>query len=143
MATARRRLRRQAAVPFSSPARLPCQAVASPPSVDGLRNHARLRPRVTVVEGADADPSLQEALSALRSLVDAIGDYFEQVLQPLAPHVGRHALHAFILETRREVDELAACHTVGDGYLESLTITEPDDNTISLEVEGWFGGAVE
>ena len=111
-------------------------------AIDDLRNHARLRPRVTVLEGADADPSLQEALSALRSLFDAIGDYLEQILQPLAPHVGRHALHAFILETRREVDELAACCMDGEGYVEVLTITEPDDNAISLEVEACFGGAV-
>lgn len=110
-------------------------------AIDDLRNHARLRPRATVLEGADADRSLQEALSALRSLFDTIGDYLEQVLQPLTPHVGRHALHAFILETRHEVDELAACHTVGNGYVEALTITEPDDNAISLEVEGCFGGA--
>ena len=109
-------------------------------AIDALRNHARLRPRVTVVEGAEADRSLQEALSALQSLFDAIGDYLEQVLQPLATHVGRHALHAFILETRREVDELAACHTVGEGYVEALTITEPDDNAISLEVEASLGG---
>ena len=112
-------------------------------AIDDLRNHARLRPRVTVLEGAGADRSLQEALSALRSLFDAIGDYLEQVLEPLAPRIGHHALHAFILETRREVDELAACHTVGEGYVEVLTITQPDDDTVSLEVEGWFGGAVE
>ena len=112
-------------------------------AIEALRNHARLRPRVTVVEGADADRSLQEALSALRSLFDAIGDYLEQVLQPLAPRIGRHALQTFIHETRHEVDELAACHTVGEGYVEALTITEPDDNTVSLEIEAWFGGAVE
>lgn len=108
-------------------------------AIDDLRNHARLRPRVAVVESADADRSLQEALSALRSLFDSIGDYLEQVLQPLAPHVGRHALQAFIHETRREVDELAACHTVGDVYVESLTISETDGKAISLEVEGALG----
>ena len=109
-------------------------------AIDDLRKAACLRPRVTVVEGAEADRSLQEALSALQCLLDSIRDYLEQVLQPLNPNVGRHALHAFILETRREVDELAACHAVGERYIEVLTITESDDNAISLEVEASLGG---
>lgn len=108
----------------------------------GLRNHARLRPLVTIVQGADADGSLQGALSALQELSDSIGDCLERVLQPLTLLVDRDAIHAFILETRRQVDDLAACHAVGDPYVEALTVTDADGKSVSLEVEGFLGTAV-
>ena len=108
-----------------------------------LRNHARRRPRLTVVEGAGANASLQQALSPLQELSDLLGDYLQHVLQLLTLPVGRHAIHAIILETRRAVDELAGRHTAGDVYVEELTVTESDDKAISLEVEGWLGAAVE
>ena len=108
-------------------------------AINDLRKAAYFRPCVTIVEGAQADGSLQDALSALQGLSASLGDYLEQVLQPLALPISRDAIRAFILETRCEVDELAACRTVGDKYVESLSVTESDDKAISLEVEGWLG----
>lgn len=108
-----------------------------------LRNHARLRPHVAIVQGAQVDRPLQGALLALRELSDSIADYLEQVLWPFPPYIGRRAVHAFILETRREARQLAACHTPGDVYVEALTVTDPDDKAVNLEVEGRFGAAVE
>lgn len=107
-------------------------------AIDHLRNDARLRPRVTGTNRA-ATRLVNEALSALQELYALFGDYLEQALQPLEPFIGRDAIHAFVLETRAEVDELAACHTVGNVYVESLTITEPGDEAISLEVEAALG----
>ena len=109
-------------------------------AIDHLRNDARLRPRITVTDRA-ATRLVNEALSALQELYALFGDYLEQALQPLEPLIGRDAIHAFVLETRAEVDELAACHTVGDVYVECLTITEPDDKAIRLEVEAALGVA--
>ena len=113
------------------------------PAINHLRKATCLRPRMTIVEGAVADGSLQEALSALQELSDSLGDYLEQVLQPLSPRIGRHAIHAFILETRREADDLAACRAEGDVYVETLAVTESEDKATSLEVEGWLGAAVK
>ena len=104
-----------------------------------LRNAARHQPRLTITDHAAADRFLAQALSALHGLYASFGSYLEHALQPLEPHVTRQAIRAFVLETRAELDELAACHTVGNVYAESLTITEPDDNAISLEVEGYLG----
>ena len=111
-------------------------------AINDLPKVVCLRPRVTIPQGAQADGSLQEALSALRGLSDLIDNCLEQFLQPLALRIGRHAVRTFILEIRREVDELAACQTVGDVYVESLTIAEPGDKPIRLEVEGFLGIAV-
>ena len=108
-----------------------------------LRKAACLRPHVTIVKGAESDGFLQEALSALQELSAELGDYLEQVLQPLAPRIGHRAVQAFVLETRHEVDELAACHTLGDVYVETLAVTEPGDKATSLEVEGWLGAPVK
>jgi len=104
-----------------------------------LREAARLGPRVTVLAGADAEDSLQDALTALQAFAASLSDYLDLVLQPLTLPISRDAIHAFILETRREVDELSACWAVGDGYVEELTVTESEDKAISLEVEGWLG----
>lgn len=104
-----------------------------------LRSHARLTPHVSIVQGARTDPSLQGALSALRELSDLTGDFLERVLWPLVPHMGRHAVQSVILQTRREVRRLAACHTLGDVYAESLAITRPHDRSISFQVEGSTG----
>ena len=72
-------------------------------------------------------------------LFAALGPYLEHALQPLAQHISRDAMRAFILETRRELHDLAACRTVGGVYAESLTITKPGDNASSLEVGGYLG----
>ena len=109
-------------------------------AIDALRRDARLRPRVTATDRA-ASRLVNEALSALQALYALFGSYLEHALQPLEPHISREAVRAFILETRDEVDALAACHTAGDVYLESLTITAPGDSPISLEVEASLGAA--
>ena len=103
------------------------------------RTAARLRPRVTLTDSAEIDRLMGDTRSALHGLFAALGAYLEHALQALEPHVSRDAVRAFILETRGEVDELAACHTAGDVYLESLTVTEAGDKTVSLEVEGALG----
>ena len=108
-------------------------------AIDDLRDGARLQPRVTCTKGTEAHRSLQEALSAMRELSDAIGVYLERVLQPLTPRIGRHAIHAFIRENRHKVNELAACCTDGQAYAEDLTITESDDSSVSIEIEGALG----
>lgn len=108
-------------------------------AIDNLRKAACLRPRATIVKGAESDGSLQEALSALQELSDSLGDYLEQVLQPLTLPISRDAIRAFILETRREVDELAACRAADCVYAESLTISKPGGKAVSLEVEAWLG----
>ena len=100
------------------------------------RTAARLRPRVTLTDSAEIDRLMGDTRSALHGLFAALGAYLEHALQALEPHVSRDAVRAFILETRGEVDELAACHTAGDVYLESLTVTEAGDKTVSFEVEG-------
>ena len=110
-------------------------------AIDGLRNNANLRPRVTLTENAKAGRLVQESLSALQGLSDSLGDYLERVLPALEPRISRDAVRAFILEIRRELDELAACHTAGDVYVEELTVTESVDRAVSLEVEGWLGAA--
>ena len=51
---------------------------------------------------------------------------------------GRHRL-----EARRELDELAACRTVDEVYVETLTITEMGDKAVSFEVEGSLGPVLE
>ena len=107
-----------------------------------LRNACHLRPRLTVNDRAAAGRCVPEALSALHGLYASFGCYLEQALQPLEPHISREAVHAFVLETRAEVDELEACHRLGSAYAESLTITEPGDRSVSIEVEGLLG-AVE
>ena len=109
-------------------------------AIDKLRNDARLRPHVTITDRAAASRFLSEVLSALQGLYALFGSYLEHALQPLEPLVTRAAVRAFILETRRELDDLATCYTIGDVHAETLTITEPGDNAISLEVEGSLGG---
>jgi len=104
-----------------------------------LRSHARLTPHVSIVQGARTDPSLQGAMSALLELSDLTGDFMERVLWPLVPYMGRHAVQAVILQARREVRSLAACHTLGDVYVETLAITRPDGRSVSFQVEGSTG----
>ena len=104
-----------------------------------LRSIASLQPDLTVVVGAEADDSLRATLSALQEVVGSMGDYLEQVLKPLALPVSREAIHAVILRAHRELNELAACRTVGDAYVERLTVTESHDNAVYLEVEGGSG----
>ena len=106
-----------------------------------LSKSTRLRPRVIVTERAEIDRLMSETLSALRRLFASIGSYLEQVLQPLKPHIGCDTVHTFILETRRELDELAACRIADEAYVEDLTITKSGDKSVSLEVEGSLGAA--
>ena len=79
---------------------------------------------------------MREALSALQGLFVSVGRYLEQVLQALDDADGsRHRRNAFILEARRELDELAACCTADEVYVEALTVTELGDKSESLVVE--------
>lgn len=132
--------------PTPHPPALDCIPAASPLHDDllvaarDLRSRVRLQPLVTIAQDRWARRSLQATLSALQELSDLIADYLEQALWPLAPYIGRHAVHAFIRETRREVDDLAACLAAGNVYTETLTITEPGDNTVSIEIEASLGG---
>ena len=59
-----------------------------------------------------ADRFLPDALSALQELYTLFFSYLEHALQPLEPLVTRAALRAFILETRNEIDDLTARHTL-------------------------------
>ena len=104
-------------------------------AIDELRKDGHLRPRVVVAEGAEAERFVREALSTLQGLFAAIGSFLERVLRPLHPHISRDAVRAFVLETRSEVDELAACCTADAVYVEALTVTELGDKSESLVVE--------
>ena len=103
-----------------------------------LRSVARLRPGVTVEVDPVADDSLRATLSALQGVLGSMGDYLEQVMKPLTLPVSRDAIHALILEIRREANEMAACRPLGDVYVETLAVTESHDNAVDLEVEGWL-----
>ena len=103
--------------------------------VDELSKDSHLRPRVVVMEGAEAERLVTEALSALQGLFALIGSFLERVLQPLEPHISPEAVRAFVLETRSEVDELAACCTADAVYVEALTVTELGDKSESPVVE--------
>lgn len=105
-----------------------------------LAAHARLR--VVVTERAEADRFVREALSALQELFTSFGHFLEQALRALDAPMGRGVANAFILEARLELDELAACRTVEEIYVEALTITELDGKSASFEVEGYLGAAV-
>ena len=128
----------------------PSHALAAEPGIEApplpaaacaLRNAARLQPHVTITDRAAADRCVAQALSALHGLYASFGSYLEHALQPLEPHVTRQAVRAFVLETRAELDELATCHRLGNVYTETLTITEPSDNAITLEIEAALGNA--
>ncbi|MCY4563926.1 MAG: hypothetical protein OXE40_05510 [Gammaproteobacteria bacterium] len=103
--------------------------------IDELRKVSHLRPPPVVTESAKAQRFVTEALSALQELFTLIGGYLEQTLQPLEPHVSRDAVRAFVLETRRELDELAPRRTADEAYVENLTVTKLRDNWESLAVE--------
>ena len=144
-----RRARRHRA---ASPARhRPSHAFAPEPSIeapslpadilaaiDDLRTDTRLQPRVTLTDNAAIDRLTRATLPALHGLFVALGTYLEHALQP---HVSRAAVRAFILETRRELDDLAPCPTTAGVYLETLTLTEPGDNTVTLEIDAALGAA--
>ena len=104
-------------------------------AIDELSKDSHLRPRVVVTEGAKAQRFVTQALSALQGLFASLGSYLERALQPLEPHISRDAMRAFVLETRSEVDELAACCTADAVYVEALTDTELGDKSESLVVE--------
>ena len=111
-------------------------------AIDELSKTAHVRPGVIVTERAEADRFVREALSALQGICTSVGRYLEQVLQALDTPMGRGVAYAFILEARRELDELAACRAVGEVYVEDLIITELDDKSRRLEVEGSLGTPV-
>ena len=98
-------------------------------AIDALRTAARHRPCVIITDRA-------EALSALQELYALFFSYLEHALQPLEPLVAPDAVHAFVLETRHELDDLTACHSLDDGYAETLTITESGDKSVILAIEG-------
>ena len=110
-------------------------------AIDELNKAAHARPGVIVTEYIVADRFVREALSALQGIFTSVGRYLEQVLQALDPLMGRGVANAFILEARRELDELAACRTADEVYVEALTITELGGKSVSFEVEGHLGAA--
>jgi len=110
-------------------------------AIGHLRNRARLRPRLTVVEGAEAAVSLQEALSALQGICGSITDFVEQVLQPLARHRVCNAVRAFVLATRAEFDDLAARLSDDGVYVQSLTVTKVSAGSACVELEASLGPA--
>ena len=114
---------------------LPADLLAA---IDDLGSVARHQPRVTLTPSAGIDPLTRATLPALHGLFATIGIYLEHTLQPLGPHVIRDAVRALILETRRELDDLAA-RPMDGVYLEALTIAAADDKTVNLEVEGSLG----
>ena len=112
-------------------------------AADELRNRAHLRPRVTVTDRSKAERSVNEALFALQGLFGSFGNYLEQALQPLEPHVSREAVRAFILETLCDLDDLAACRPAGNAYVEDLSvITQSVNRPLNFEIEGSFGVSV-
>ena len=111
-------------------------------AVDDLSNAADLLPRVTLTDCAAANLMTRAVLPALYSLFADLNTCLGQALQPLEPHIGPDAVRAILLETRRELDELAACHTAGDRYVESLTITAAGDKPMSIAIEGLLGPAL-
>ena len=105
--------------------------VSKTPGCSG--EHQKVRPtsgpRVVVTERAQADRLVREALSALQGLFASVGRYLEQVLRARDAPMGHGVANAFILEARRELDELAACRTANEVYVEDLTITESGDKS--------------
>ena len=110
-------------------------------AIDELSRDTHVRPRVVVTDGTKADRFVREALSALQGIFTSVGRYLEQVLQALDTAMGRGVANAFILEARRELDELAACRTADEVYVEGLTVTELGGESVSFEVEGHLGAA--
>ena len=108
-------------------------------AIDELSEAAHARPRAIVTERAEADRFVREALSALQGIFASVGRYLEQVLQALDTPMGHSVANAFILEARRELDELAACRMVDEVYVEDLIITGRGDKSVSIEVEGSLG----
>ena len=104
-----------------------------------LHRGARLRPRVTVTDRAQAGHLVKETLAALQELNASHGSYLERALHPLLPHISPQAVRAFTLETRQELDDLAAVHTAGGNYVETLSTSKPGNNAISLEVIATVG----
>ena len=106
-----------------------------------LRRVARLQTHLPLVNAAEGDDRLHDALLAVEELSDSLGDYLEQIVQRLKLAIDRDAIYAVILETRREVNELAACCVDGEPYVEELTIAESSDKAVSFEVEASLGVA--
>ena len=104
-------------------------------AIDELSRRIHLQPPLVVTEGVEAEQFMAEALLTLQGLSDSIGRHLEQALQALEPHITREAVRAFNLETRQELDELAACCTADEVYAETLTVTESADKSESLVVE--------
>ena len=106
-------------------------AIAEMSSVTHLRPFINLN----TTESPEADRFMHEALSGLHVLFAMVDSFLEQTLAVIEPLTSRQALHALIMETRREVIGLAACHGATDAYLEKLTVTKLGKESASLEVE--------
>ncbi|MDE0205683.1 MAG: hypothetical protein OXP66_06630 [Candidatus Tectomicrobia bacterium] len=102
-------------------------------AIADLLGHTRLRPRVTVVQGAEAAGSLSQALSAVVAMTDSIVDFLEQVLQPLP--------RAFVLEIRAEFEDLAPRRMDHQVYTQRLTATRVSARTVCVELEACPGCA--
>lgn len=111
-------------------------------AIDDLSNAAALQPRVTLPDCAAIDLLTRAILPALHALFADLGTCLAQALHPLEPLIGRDAVRAIILETRRGLDGLAACRTAGDAYAESLTIAAAADKPVRIEIEGSLGAAL-
>ena len=107
-------------------------------AIHALHTAARFQPRVSLTDSAAIERLTRAALPALHGLFAALGAYLEGAFQPLEAQIGRGAIGACILETRGELEALAACRPAGGGYLERLTITAAGDTSASIEVEGWL-----
>ena len=104
-------------------------------AIDELSEAAHARPRVVVMERAEAARFVREGLSALQGLFASFGHFLEQALRALDAPMGHGVANAFILEARRELDELAVSRTAEEVYVEDLTITKLGDKSVSLELE--------
>ena len=102
-------------------------------AIGDLRRHTCLRPRVTLVQGAEAAGSLNGALSAVLGMRDSIADFLEQVLQPLP--------RAFVLEVRADFDDLAPRRMDHQVYTESLIVTQVSARSVCVELEACPGSA--
>ena len=129
--------------------RLPesCITESGPPKeelravIADLRRYTRLQPCGTLVEGSGAGGYVKEALPAILGMFDSMTDFLEQALQPLTRHIGRYAVRAFTLETRAELEELAARRMDYRMYTENLIVTQMSPRCVCVELEACLGAA--
>ena len=102
-------------------------------AIGDLLSRTRLRPCVTVVQGAEAAGSLSQAVLAVVGMTDSIVDFLEQVLQPLP--------RPFVLEIRAEFDDLAPRPMDHQVYTQRLIVTRVSAKTVCVELEACPGPA--